>query len=253
MSVWSARRQVGYTLIILIVAFLIAGGLLLANRKNPSCSDNTQNQGELGVDCGGPCNTVCASEATDLVVRWVRVFKVKEGVYDVAARIDNPNVFGIAQLAYHFKLYDEQNVLVREARGTTFVNPDQSFIIFATGIETGFEVPTKAFVEFTSQSDWIRYKNYKKPTFTVKDKTLTLDPAPRVAVTIGNDSLFDTSNIEVVAVVLDSAGNAIGSSKTTIDTLAQGQAKQVFFTWPEPFDGDAAFVEVYPRINSTKQ
>ncbi|MBL0070992.1 MAG: hypothetical protein IPP34_03830 [Bacteroidetes bacterium] len=29
----------------------------------PSCSDNIQNQGELGIDCGGPCNG-CAPELT---------------------------------------------------------------------------------------------------------------------------------------------------------------------------------------------
>ena len=55
----------------------------------------------------------------------------------------------------------------------------------------------------------------------------------------------------MVVVVQDLQGNAIGSSKTVIDSLAQGETKQIFFTWPEAFESDAGFVEVYPRVDTT--
>lgn len=253
MSVWSARRQVSYTLLILAVVFLVVGASLYVSKDAPSCSDGKKNQDEIAIDCGGSCKKVCSEETTDLVTRWVRVFKVKEGVYDIAARVDNPNIFGIEELAYHFKLYDENNVLVREARGTTFVNPDQSFIILATGVATGFQVPVKGFVEFAGQTPWLRYTEYKRPTFAVKDKELTTNPLPRLSVHLGNESLFDTKDIEVVAVILDENGNAIGASRTFVDRLVQDTTKEIFFTWPEPFDIAPSLIEVYPRTNTTLQ
>ncbi len=252
MSVWSARRQVLYTLVILLVIFGVVGLFLIANQKKPTCFDGKKNQNELDVDCGGACTKVCQLETSELVKRWARVFRVRDGLYDVAARIDNPNIFGIGELAYHFKLYDAENTLVREARGTTFVNPDQSFIVLSTGVETGFQVPVKAFVEITGQSEWVRYGEYKRPTFVVKDKTLTLEPKPRLAVRIGNDSLFDVENVEVTAIVLDQEGTAIGVSKSSISTLDAGKTEDIFFTWPEQFTGEPKIVEVYPRINTTK-
>jgi hypothetical protein len=47
---------------------LIFGGLILGSalwtgckkdKNSESCSDGIQNQGETGIDCGGPCTTVC--------------------------------------------------------------------------------------------------------------------------------------------------------------------------------------------------
>ena len=55
--------------------------LVVANRRVPNCSDNIQNQNEIGVDCGGECVRVCALEATDLVLLWTRTLDI-DGIND---------------------------------------------------------------------------------------------------------------------------------------------------------------------------
>src|SRR3989344_4321547 len=81
MDPWARRRQ---TIILGIAAFAALGiaALVYINyQPAPSCSDGLQNQGELAIDCGGPCAAVCAQEPRPLVVEWARVFPIAGGPY----------------------------------------------------------------------------------------------------------------------------------------------------------------------------
>ncbi len=45
------------------IAFLILSGLLIASCNNSNCNNGVQDQGELGIDCGGNC-PACATTLT---------------------------------------------------------------------------------------------------------------------------------------------------------------------------------------------
>ncbi|MBL0342020.1 MAG: hypothetical protein IPP71_14490 [Bacteroidetes bacterium] len=48
----------------LLIAFIMLSGVISCSKtidNTGTCSDGRQNQGEQGVDCGGPCANSCAS------------------------------------------------------------------------------------------------------------------------------------------------------------------------------------------------
>jgi Mg-chelatase subunit ChlD len=57
-----------------------------------------------------------------------------------------------------------------------------------------------------------------------------------VEATVENKTLKRIQNVELTAIIFDSGGNAIASSRTFVETLEKGEVAQVFFTWPMPFE-----------------
>jgi uncharacterized protein DUF6252 len=59
--------KIGFPVIILITAICILAGCAKKIDNTGTCDDGRKNQGEQGVDCGGPCPDVCASCADGIM------------------------------------------------------------------------------------------------------------------------------------------------------------------------------------------
>ena len=72
---------------------VIAGIYFLFLKPAPSCFDNKQNQGEEGIDCGGPCSKVCIPQAikTITVVNRVVWLEASPNNYVAFAEVKNDN------------------------------------------------------------------------------------------------------------------------------------------------------------------
>ena len=233
MSVWASQKKLSYVLLIAAVLIVVGVGFYFYFKPAATCSDQKQNQGELEVDCGGPCLTVCSGEVTDLVTRWSRFFRVREGVYTAVSVIENPNRFGASVMNYSFKLYDKNNILIKEVRGRTFVNPSEVLAVIEPSINVGNRRPSRILFQIESISPWQRQTRLEKPAFEIKNKNITLLSTPSLSLDLVNNSLSEVFDIYVIAVVLDFDGNAVGGSSTFIESLARGQSKNLTFTWPE--------------------
>lgn len=249
MASWGVRRQF-FLLSAFFLAVVLVGGLIIFFSKDaPNCFDSQKNQNEIGVDCGGACQAVCQEEISPLVTLWVRPFKVAHGRFGVVALLENSNLFGSGELRYRFKLYDNNNLLVKEREGLAYVNPSERFVVFETNIDTGNREVSRAFVELEPVNSWIRFpREFISPKFSILNKKLILAPTPRVSAVLRNDSSFLVKDIEVVAVIFDVNKNAISGSKTEVEALAPDKTKEVFFTWPENFSASPSFVEIFPRV-----
>lgn len=251
---WATRRKLVYgggLALFIIVAVSIPAYFYLD--EPPSCMDGEQNQEERGVDCGGPCDALCPEQAREPVIHWQRPFKVADGVYDVVALVENVNSQGGAQeVIYQFKLYDEDNILVAEKFGKTYMAPNEELAIFEGGIRTGERVPARVFFEFAPDIEWerITYEDRTKPELTVRNQRLTnLGERPRLEAQIGNQTPLPVSDVSVVAVLMGSDGNAIAVSSTLVDEIAQNGSQSVVFTWPEPFDETPVQINIIPRVD----
>lgn len=250
MSLWSTRRQLFFILLgLAVVAVLAVLIFFIFFDAQPTCNDGKQNQDEIGIDCGGVCQKVCPAETSEIITLWNRVFKVREGQYDVAAFLENPNPFGVRALAYEFKIYDEDNILIRELAGVTPVNPEERFLITVANIDVGKRIPARAFIEVASDPTWLRLNSVNRPKLTVSDRELTFSPAPRLRATLTNESFVAVDAITVSAIVFDKDKNALGVSSTFVDGLKAGESKDIFFTWAENFAREASVVEIIPRTN----
>ncbi|MFC1721108.1 hypothetical protein ACFLY0_02025 [Patescibacteria group bacterium] len=251
---WASKRKFMYFagLAILILVF-VGIPLFLYLNQPPTCTDGKQNGDEIGVDCGGICPELCAEQMGDLLIHWSRSFEVSDGIYDTIALIENPNTdAGLSELIYKFKLYDDNNILVEEKFGKTFVNPKEQFIIFESGIRTGERLPKRTFIELLQDHTWIRpgVEELNIPTVSVSNQRMeNLDTRPRLRAAIVNESPFPAYDIDVTAVLFDINDNAIAVSSTIVDVVPQYDSVDVTFTWKEPFETLPIKIDVLPRIN----
>ncbi|MBI4118365.1 MAG: hypothetical protein HY455_02440 [Parcubacteria group bacterium] len=251
---WAAKRRLFYLAIVAgFFLVILALPLYLSLQEPASCFDKKQNQGETGVDCGGPCEGVCSLQTADLIVLWSRALQGTEGVYDAVALVENPNPkAGVRQIAYSFELFDADNLLVVERRGRTFVNPNSRFAIYESGIQTGERVPVRTRFSFEGPPEWIRAEKVA-PTLIVKNRVLEEEsPSPKLRAVLENDSLMDARDITVVALLFDGEDNLVGVGKTAVGELLRESERAITFVWSEPFASKPIRIDILPRIDATR-
>lgn len=247
---WRTRRQLFYFGIFALIILALIAGLAWYFWPVPICFDGRKNGQEEGVDCGGQC-TPCLKEIKDISVLWVRFFKSKGGFYDVAALIDNPNLFGgIPSIGYVFGLYDINNILIAERKGNTFINPGEQQIIFESNLSVGSRTPRITHLGLEQEKNW-KYIKKEKSFLSVVRKNFTNFPFPRLSSEIRNDSLIDIKDVLATAVLYDDNGNVQGVSSTKIDLIKAEASWFADFTWPQSFDKIPASIEIFATTNLT--
>ena len=233
MSAWRIKRQIT---IIVIVFLAIATPIALwafLHRPEPSCFDGKQNQGELGIDCGGGCQAVCAEEVSDLQVLWSRAFEVRPGQYDLAVLVENSNLgFAAENFSYRFEIFDTQSSLVHTEEGVANANPREQFIIFKPNVSIGNVPISEVFFEVTG-IEWKRIANFQRQQISVSDEVLTIKPTTRLSATLINNNPEDIQNVEAIATIFNDEENIVALSSTFVDSIPASGAQRVFFTWPD--------------------
>jgi len=236
-SKWAKKRQLIYIFSIFATLFILSAyPIFKIFYTPPSCFDGKQNGEELGVDCGGLCDIVCTPYVKDVIIDWAKIFKASDGVYDLAASIENPNYnVGAEEIHYNFKVYDSNDILITEKSGETFINPRDKFVIFEPSIRIVDKAPKRVALELEEHTVWT--KMYPKNTqISVKNKKLlNIDASPRLNATLLNNSINGISDVDIVVVVYNSQGEAIAVSSTYEKILKKNSSKDIFFTWFNKF------------------
>jgi Mg-chelatase subunit ChlD len=232
LNVWRTRRQIT-TWIILVLLFVLPVALIIfIKAPRSSCFDGKQNNGELGIDCGGSCAAVCAVETAPLSVLWQRAFLLRAGEYNFAALVKNSNAqFGAARFSYTFSATDAQGKTIAEKKGISFMNPDEEFIIFEPRVALA-SVPAQVFFEIESV-EWKRYTNYQKPPLRIAGEAFTEKPAPRLTARIVNPLPQDFSYVETIAEIRGDDDEVVAVSRSITETLARESEEAIFFQWPQ--------------------
>ena len=251
---WASRRRALYLSILGGVA-LIALALVLVPilYRAPTCTDGAQNGDERGVDCGGSCARFCAFEVAPPAVSFARALSVSSGVYNIVAYVVNPNVGASAErVPYSVRVFDEGNVLIVERKGETFLTANSVNPIFEPSVVSGNRTPFRTFFEFTGDIHWER-SALPAQLFTVRGLNLSgEESAPRLTAEVDNLSAERLDDVEVVATLFDSHGNAVATSRTVIETLGKRASTEVFFSWPAPFPRPVSRIDVIPRVRGGK-
>ncbi len=259
MASWATKRRWSYISIIsivIIVLIVIPG--FFTFYKAPTCFDGIPNQGEQGVDCGGPCQVLCQTAFIPAKVIWADSEMVAPGTYNEAAYIENPNINGAAvDVPYTFSMFDEQGVLISNNSGTVTIPANRNTLAFVGSVKTGTRVPAKNGVtfKFNTPPKWVKAYDtlgdivIKTPTFHANSDPALGDVGTTLQAPIGNNNLKPYNNVTVFAVLLDNNGNHVGFSKTLIDTIPPGGQVIAPFTWPYSFAGNAVAEEILPVID----
>jgi len=248
---WALKRQIFYVVILLLffsaLAFLIISPSF---KKAPTCVDNIQNGGETGIDCGGPCPKACLVQVDQVSVLWARAFKVIRGRYNAVAYLVNHNKnTAVRKINYRFRFADAKNIYIGKREGSTIIPPSGNFAVFEPGIDIGNSIPVYVTFEFAETPIWLQVPQDKIDQIKILVSNIQLldeTTSPRLSATIKNNSLFTIPNVDVIAILYDTSGNAISTSRTYLNQLGPLQNTDINFTWPEPLPGTVVAKEIIP-------
>ncbi|MBD3245255.1 MAG: hypothetical protein GF335_04670 [Candidatus Moranbacteria bacterium] len=217
----------------------------------PSCFDQKQNQGEEGVDCGGPCQRECLKfpEFKELEILETEIIPIEQGKYDVVAKMSNPNSkFGFNNIIYEIKLYkDKQEVC--SSQGETYILPDQQHYIVNPNIACPKE-PNEVIINIQNKEPH-EFKGIEKPKLEILNKDYNFPTQSTVFFElnfqVANRSSYLFSKIDIMAVVKDRNGRIIASNRGDINHVKPGGVRDFRFFWPNQFEGNITSVEVEAR------
>jgi hypothetical protein len=248
---WRTRR---YLTVFLIFGIFVAGIVFFVVEKvlpEPSCFDNKQNQGEMGLDCGGPCIPCVLKYPKPVEVFWVRIIPVRENVYDVVAFIRNPNaVLSAREFEYEFRLFDEFGEVARR-RGSTFIFAQERTHALELNISTS-RPPTRAEFKVVDAKWMIREDiapniALEKREYKVM-KDLGRSQSVVEAVLVNRESV-GFREVAVNFLLTDANGNIVGVNRILVDNLMAGERRAIKSIWPQVIQGEVAAIEIEPRVN----
>lgn len=252
---WRAKKKITYlSLLFLIILFIFGVSAFFIYNKfyKGNCFDKKQNHGEIGTDCGGPCGP-CPYNLKEPIILWSRFFKENGGnTYDLAALVENPNLnWGSKKIKYSFKLYKEDNTLILEKSGETFLNPKEKFMIFENSADTYGAEPKRAILNINDIHNW-EYTEKSIPDFTITEKTFNKESSI-LDIEIKNENSYNLENVRLYAELIDQNGNVYAVSSTKVNNIISNSKEKAFFTWQNKFDKDPAQIEIIPRVNIIKE
>ena len=249
---WSGKRRLIIGLIVGALLVLVLGLILFSALYHaPSCVDHTQNQKEDGVDCGGPCASLCTALEEAPTVISTRAIQNGDSRTDVIALVENKNITAAAKaVPYTISLYGADQSLIQTVNGTVDLPANATVPVFVPGVFSGRQTVTAAFLTIdASVVQWYTYRETRTLPIYNNDATISNpNTAPRIDASISNTTAYPAEDVRVVAIILDANGATIGASSTIIPTIAaQGRAPATF-TWNQPFAGTASAIQIVPLV-----
>jgi hypothetical protein len=236
----------------LIVLALVFGVYFFYFRAAPTCADGKINQGEEGIDCGGPCQACELVDMRDVKIEWVKALPTTGHNYDLVAMVSNPNQnYGSRKIDYEFKLYNLTGKEIGSKSGQTFILPRQEKAIVE------LKVDALALVSKVSLSlgdvPWEKLGEYVDPKINVFDKQYqTFNSGPpfsQASCILKNSDYADYKNISMIFLLFDAEGEVLGVNYLGIDGLSANQQRYLSVPWQFPVNGQVARVDVEAVIN----
>lgn len=249
---WAARRRLLILFIVgaVIIAFLTVV-VIATFTKAPSCSDNLQNQGEDGIDCGGPCAYLCSVLQQPPTVLFTQAIGNGVGRTDVVASVENKNATAAARnVPYRVTLYGKGQILIQTVTGTVDLPPGATVPIFVPGITSGNQDVLNAFLTIDPSSpNWFVMTRDPRILPTISNIRLGgTAGTPRIEATFSNQDFSKLANVRAIVLVHNPQGSVIAVSSTIVPAIAaQGQAIATF-TWNHAFSDVPASIAVVPIV-----
>jgi len=244
----------GYIVLLCVIAFIS----YLMIKPAATCSDKKQNQGEKGIDCGGPC-APCKeiTQTKDINVLETAFALGGNNTYDVVSKISNPNdTTGAKTFKYIFTLKDSTGSIIAKREGTNFILPADTKYVAELGLQIDNNaVPVSVDIEI-SGADWQKLSNISKPQIGVYNKKfgpIENSDGNEAEGTIRNESNYDLKEIDIVIVLRDEKGNIIGISTTQRNSVRAKEDQLFKVTWPYSLGGNVQKMEVDPQANVFNQ
>lgn len=243
-------KQIIIASIYLLILAIIAGGIyLLIKPKLPSCSDNIQNQGEVGIDCGGPCSFCSERPRKDLEIIFTEAIETQDNYVDLVAKIRNSNRdWGADSFSYLFELYDASGNLIVSKEGNSYVLPHETKYAIEQRVLADSEIFS---VEFkVTDIAWQELVDYEEVELLVRNLEFKQsENFSQLTGTLENRSSYDLDKIGIYTVLFDKSSNILGAGKTEIRTLLSKESRYFEIKWPFSIKGQIEKADTMAKTN----
>jgi len=152
---WRVKKRIQITFFLFLIFLVFIFFIYSLKKEKPSCFDGIQNQGEIGIDCGGPCIPCRFFELKEPEIETIKKFDFR-GVLDILVVILNKNYdYGLDNFTLKIKIIKDDIVLLEQEK-ISFLNPGQRKYIIFEGLPLKY-LNYKVDVEI-KRSNWIKPK-----------------------------------------------------------------------------------------------
>lgn len=214
----------------------------------PTCFDAIQNQGEQGIDCGGPCAKICLPPDLKPIalVGQILILQPDADHQSLLALIANPNVgYSARSFFYSFSLLDATGATVLTFEGPSSLYAGESKYILAPNFSS-VAFSTAKFR--AAEAEWVPLAESKGPPEfgIVNAKTSVRGGAVVVEGYIQNKTSAVIPRVRVVGIIPGEFGQIAAASQTEVFNIAQGELKSFSIVHPYVEKLDLGATRVYP-------
>jgi len=232
-------KQFVFGLIFLIIIGLLGWGIYNVFIKSaPSCTNGIQDQGETGIDCGGPCISCELKTLKPIQIDqgWPKAFRATDTASGVVAEIYNPNPEWAAKsFDYQLNLKDQFGNVLKTINDTSFIYGGELKYIIEPRVEIPIGKITSSEI-LIANPQWVSISDYPKPDVEVQgtktDKTETLFVSGKIV----NRSEIDFLTAVAYALVYNKNGDLIAASKTIVDNVIKFGSKDFKISFARDLD-----------------
>ncbi len=249
MSLRSAK-QIIYGALYLIfwggLATVVYYGFL---RPAPSCFDKIKNQGEEGIDCGGPCAKSCGLQAVKPidVVGQVSILTLDARHVSLFAQISNPNInFAAQNFHYVFSLTDTQGQ-AQSITGDSFIYGGEVKYLIVPNVSLSQSANSLSAALKTSNEEWGGSEKLPGPARLVVQGIAAQTPPVGVTLdgrVVNSDTVL-FPRVNLVAIFFGKSGQTIGVSQTVVDNLSPNESRPFSILHPPLLYLDAAATRIF--------
>ncbi len=227
-------KQFLYGLFYLSIVALLAGGVYYFYfTQEPSCFDNIKNQGEAGVDCGGPCID-CELLTIALQIDEPQVFSLGKLKSTILGRVSNHSLnYGLNSFEYEFQIFNSLGALLSKFQGKSYILPGEERYLIVPALDIDKRDIGKVVLNIPRE-DWEPKSNL--PDFALKLQDIKIAPLARtvqVSGNLANDSSENFPSVTLVGIVFDKKDTALSVSSTRVDDIAAFSEKPFTIFFPE--------------------
>lgn len=228
-------KQISYLSFFLLFFLILSYVLYLFFKATPTCFDGEKNQGEEGVDCGGPCSRVCLPENfKDIQVSSVKFLNIGNKTI-LLAKIQNPNSSIAAwQFNYEFVVLGVDGSVLKKVVGQSFIYAEEiKYLsqILNENLSNINQVELKIYNPL-----WVKSEYFLRPKINLLTKEILLQNG--VVYLRGKIINNDFVNFENVKILVNfyKQNELIGYSETTINQIKPSETLPFEVLFPQNLD-----------------
>lgn len=215
----------------------------------PSCFNGIQNQGEVGIDCGGSCSAVCAPRHTEPLsaVGSPLIFQIDKQHITVLASVSNPNQdYAARNFSYTFALYDGSGKILQQFPGSSYIyGGEVKYVLLANVAVASGSV---SYAELNPENPaWLSSADFPgPPQFSITGvQTALSGNAWAVSGQITNKDTVAFPGIHLVAVLKGEFGQVAGASETELGSIEPNQSASFTILYPAVIKVDPYGTKVF--------